>query len=243
MNNNAKYELTGETKEVDGVTVHQIRALRTILLRADVGDLGGWVEGEKNLSHDDDCWIGVNAVVMEQARVQCDARVTGDALVRGNAVVNRKAHVTGSAIVSGYSYVTDEAHVSGQARIFENAQLCDLTTVLDTAQMHGSAAAYGRTRVEGNAVVAGRAELRDAHLDYDAAVQNQGQVIVLSGLTDDLVTVYRAPGQPGGHRVTVGCQTFTLNDDLEELAIRHGYRLTPAWEAVRAALLGVVGTW
>ena len=43
-----KYELTDKTKVYDGCTLHRIRALKDF---GDVkaGDLGGWIESEKNL--------------------------------------------------------------------------------------------------------------------------------------------------------------------------------------------------
>lgn len=51
-----KYEFTGETKVIDDVTVHQIRALVDF---SDVlaGDIGGWIEKEENLSHDGVAWV------------------------------------------------------------------------------------------------------------------------------------------------------------------------------------------
>ena len=56
-----KYEFTDETKEQlicfgVSVTLHRIKALRNF---GDVkaGDIGGWIESEKNLSHDGLCWV------------------------------------------------------------------------------------------------------------------------------------------------------------------------------------------
>ena len=45
-----KYKLTEETNVVEGVTLHRIQALKSF---GDVteGDLGGWLEAERNLSH------------------------------------------------------------------------------------------------------------------------------------------------------------------------------------------------
>lgn len=46
-----KYELTGETKEIDGKILHRIRALIDIPEHdVKAGDLGGWIEAERNLS-------------------------------------------------------------------------------------------------------------------------------------------------------------------------------------------------
>ena len=91
---NKKYELTDETKEIGGITLHRIRALRDIP-RYDVksGDLGGWIEAESNLSQDGDAWVGG------------DAWVYGDAWVSGNAWVSDDARVYGNAEVSGNAEV------------------------------------------------------------------------------------------------------------------------------------------
>ena len=81
-NMNKKYELTDETKEIGGVTLHRIRALMDISrygVRA--GDVGGWIEAESNLSQYGNAWVSD------------DARVYGGALVNGNAEVSGNAEV------------------------------------------------------------------------------------------------------------------------------------------------------
>lgn len=79
-----KYELTSNTKVWKGKTLYQIRALIDF---DDVkaGDLGGYVEREENLSHDDNAWVSGNARVSGDARVSGNARVYGDAWVSGDA--------------------------------------------------------------------------------------------------------------------------------------------------------------
>lgn len=71
-----KYEFTDETIEVDGHTLHRIRAVRCF---SDVkaGDLGGWVEKENNLSHEDHAWVYDEGKVYGDAQVIDDARVLG----------------------------------------------------------------------------------------------------------------------------------------------------------------------
>lgn len=77
-----KYEFTGKTKTSFGVTLHQIRALVTIVGVVSSGDVGGWIESEKNLSQ-----VSGNAWVYDNAKVYGDARVCGDAKVYGNASI------------------------------------------------------------------------------------------------------------------------------------------------------------
>ena len=73
-----KFELTEETKIVNGGILHRIQALIDF---GDVkaGDLGGYIEKEVNLSHDGDAWVSGNARVYGNARVFGDARVSGNA--------------------------------------------------------------------------------------------------------------------------------------------------------------------
>lgn len=79
-----KYEFTGEEKLVDNHTLHRVRALRNFgMVKA--GNLGGWIEGEDNLSHDGYAWVYGNAQVTGSACVTGDARVGGNAQVEGNA--------------------------------------------------------------------------------------------------------------------------------------------------------------
>lgn len=67
---------------VDGRTLHRIRALKSF---GDViaGELGGWIESEKNLSHGGNAWVYGNAQVCGDAQVYGDAQVFGNAQVCG----------------------------------------------------------------------------------------------------------------------------------------------------------------
>ena len=71
-----KYELTDETKVFYGVTLHRIRALTAVGVLAAAGQLGGWVESEKNLEQSGDAWVYGNARVSGNAQVSGDARVS-----------------------------------------------------------------------------------------------------------------------------------------------------------------------
>ena len=94
-----KYELTSISKVVNGCTVYRIKALKDF---GDVekGNIGGYIQSEKNLSQEDDCWIFDNAKVCGNARVYENAKVYGNAIVYGNAKVCGNAEVYGDAILS-----------------------------------------------------------------------------------------------------------------------------------------------
>lgn len=67
-----KYEFTGETKEIRllfrTATLHRIRATVAFGI-VEVGDLGGWIEKEENLSHEGKAWVWGNAKVWGNAEV------------------------------------------------------------------------------------------------------------------------------------------------------------------------------
>lgn len=73
-----KFEFTGETKTISllfrTAILHRIRAVAEFGL-VKVGDLGGWIEKEENLSHEGKAWV------------------CGDAKVWGNAEVFSASHV------------------------------------------------------------------------------------------------------------------------------------------------------
>ena len=85
-----KYELTSETKVINDVELHRIKALESFG-NIKKGDLGGWIESEKNLSQDGNAWVGGNATVRGNAWVGENAMVGGDATVCGNATVRENA--------------------------------------------------------------------------------------------------------------------------------------------------------
>ena len=87
-----KFEFTGETKTtVSGIVLHRIKASVRIDLGystiVEVGDLGGWLEKEDNLSH-----LG-NAWVFGDAQVFGDALIYGNSKVSGDACINKRNHV------------------------------------------------------------------------------------------------------------------------------------------------------
>ena len=97
-----KFEFTGEIKTISllfrTATLHRIRAVEEFGL-VKVGDLGGWIEKEENLSHVGKAWVRgyaevcVNAVVCGNAMICGNAKVYGNVMVRGNAEVYDEAEI------------------------------------------------------------------------------------------------------------------------------------------------------
>lgn len=67
-------------------------------------------------------------------------------------------------------------------------------------------------------------------------------MVTLTGLFPASVTMYRTVG--GGHRVSVGCQSFSLDDtDLQVLATEYSWVLPSGWVLMRDSLLAIAATW
>ncbi len=64
-----KYELTTNTKIVDGFTLFQIKALRNF---ADIktGHLGGWLDKSSTLDHETNSWIDETSMVYNGSKVK-----------------------------------------------------------------------------------------------------------------------------------------------------------------------------
>lgn len=89
----------------------------------EVGDIGGYVEKETNLSHNGNAWIYDDAWVYDDARVSGNARIFGNARVYGNTWIFDNARVYGNAWVSGDTRVLGDAWVSGNAEVSGNASV------------------------------------------------------------------------------------------------------------------------
>lgn len=104
--NNKKYEIT-DIAHPEYPFLHRIRALRDIGPTVKAGDLGGFVEGEHNLSYEDcDAWISHDAIAAN------GAVVTDGTLLRDQAVICGEAHAH-RAVLAGRARVEDHAHVDG----------------------------------------------------------------------------------------------------------------------------------
>ena len=149
-----KYKLTKEKKEVCGITLYRIQALKDF---DDVkkGDKGGWIEKEGNLSQDNNAWV------------YGDAWVHGDAWVYGNAQVYGDAEVCGNTRVYDNAEVYDNAWVHGNTRVYGNAQ------VYGDVWVHGNAWVYGELKLRTGWCFARKRE------DWDVTELKNGEEILL----------------------------------------------------------------
>ena len=153
-----KFELTEETREWHGHTLHRIKALKKFG-NVKKGDLGGFIESENNLSQHGECWID------NEAKVYDEARVSDNAKVYGNAEVYNHAEVYGSARIYDHACVTSNAKVFDNAWAYDSAVVCGDAKVYGNAQVYGKARVFGKADVYGNAEICGNAEVKSIN-DY-----------------------------------------------------------------------------
>ena len=139
-----KYKLTNETIMYDGRTLHRIESLINFN-DVEIGDKGGFVESEANLSHESYCWV------------YDDAKVFGNACVYELARVFNKAEVSGNAKVHGYAIIEKRAIIGRKAEIYDSTRVSDCAVVVDDAKVYGSAAITDNACIRDNAVIYGTA--------------------------------------------------------------------------------------
>jgi carbonic anhydrase/acetyltransferase-like protein (isoleucine patch superfamily) len=186
----SKYKLkTDISVRFGGKTLYAIEALRGF---ADVslGDIGGFIETEDNLSHEGDCWIYDSAQVHGKARVDRDAQIKDQAVVRDNAKVTDSAVVAGQAEVFQNAMMYDHAHVDGMSTVYGNAQIFGNAKIIGHSKVHDDAWVYGDIVI-------------DAYANITAKVTKKP--IVLSGFTPDSdITIM-------DEHISIGCQTKTFD--------------------------------
>ena len=151
MDMDKKYELIPSDKE----GLFRIKALKDFN-NVKKGDIGGYIQSEKNLSQYDDCWIYDNARVEDNAQVYGNAQVCGNAIVFDYAVVRDYAQVYGNAIVR------DNARVLVNARVLCNA------VIQDNADVRGEVRIFDNVIVRDNVIIGGNADVSgDAIISSD----------------------------------------------------------------------------
>jgi len=187
-----KYELImDDTKDlplVEGRKAYRIRALRDFG-NVKAGDLGGYIENEKNLSHDFNCWVGGNAVVTGNSRIKFNAQVYDNANISGHVIVEGKAEVYGHVIIYDRVKIKNRSKVYGKAKVFGTAVITDYAEVYGSAEIFMSASIsdhakiYGECNVYGNAKISGEAEIFGyADVSGSSSVFDKAQVADTSEL-------------------------------------------------------------
>lgn len=163
-----KYKLTKETMCFDGVTLHRIQALKDFG-NVEAGELGGWVESEKNLSQSGDCWIAMEAKAYGGAEIGDSAILTRKAIACGNSTICNDTLVSDESIIRGFTYLYGNVEVYGKSVIDGDASLHGNVKVIgakvidaevyDRVIICDGAYVHGRIKIDGTAYISNGAEV------------------------------------------------------------------------------------
>ncbi len=136
--------------------LHRIRALRNIGDRVKAGDLGGFVEAERNLSQKDTSWIFDDAIAAGDALVDQDARLFGKAVACDSAYVSQGASVSAEARAEDHAYIRGaglcgHARASGHSIILHSPDTGRAPILSETCAVYGTV--MGDVHIMGDTVV------------------------------------------------------------------------------------------
>ena len=135
----------GEMSIVE-IKLYRIQALKTFTKPGGcnpvvhVGELGGYVEAEDNLSQDGNCWI------FDKARVKDGGKVLDDAIVYDKCLVSKNSIVRGGSVVGGHCFVTNQS-------VITDSRLEGNVIVNGHSIIHSGAYLYGEIGVDQSEIV------------------------------------------------------------------------------------------
>lgn len=167
-----KYELVKDDfVMVNGNKLYRIKSLVDIEPWVAVGQLGGYIEKEENLSHEGTCWVFDHAMVYYKAVIKEDAQVSLNAQVYGQAIMS------GQSMATDHAKVYDFAEVRGDALIHYRAEVYGYSVVEDNAAVGGNSKVYGHAYVGGISHLEGFVEVYDyARLRFNCLIEDQAKV-------------------------------------------------------------------
>lgn len=166
----------GEMSIVE-IKLYRIQALKTFTKPGGynpvvhVGELGGYVESEDNLSQEGSCWL------FDKARVKDGGKVLDDAIVYDKCLVSKNSIVGGRSIVGGHCFVTNQSVVidstlegnvivNGHSTIHSGAYLYGEIGV-DQSNIGGSVNLTGKISVKKSRITAPLELSGDYQLNFD----------------------------------------------------------------------------
>lgn len=162
-----KYKLTEETMRFNDVMLHRIKALKDFG-DVEAGELGGWVEAERNLSQKGNCWITTDAKAYANAKICDNAVLSWNAIACENTSICDNALIS-DAVIRGFTYLCGNVEVSGKSVIGGYARLHGNVIVIGAkvidAEVYGNVIIYdgayvhGRIKIDGNAYISNGAEV------------------------------------------------------------------------------------
>ena len=227
-----KYELTDITKEYKGKTLYRIRALKDFK-GVKIGDLGGWVETENNLSQKGECWIYDDAICMDNARMYNNAEMHHNTKMYDNSIMYNNSKIYHNStmhnnskmydcskmydysamynysamydntIISDRSRMYNDAKMHNNAKIYDNSVMYDKSKLFDNSRMRNNSIMYDNSAMYGCGALNGNAELHDTETLHGELVSKVEKYIDIANPKGRIVTGILKNGEI---LFNVGCQ-------------------------------------
>ena len=159
-----KYKLLDVYKDIDyydklgGIRLKPVRLYQ--IQRLSDGQLGGFIESEKNLSQEGDCWVGPGSMVYGDACVFDNAKIFGKSTIKDNAKIFGDS-TCNDCLIENNVLVYGNAHIR-RAFINDDVRICDRAEINTVAKVSGNAFIYGDAYIEGpNLYIYGYAKIYD----------------------------------------------------------------------------------
>ena len=201
-----KYELTTEKIEYKGRTLYRIRALRDFE-DVKMGDLGGFVESEKNLSQEGDCWI------------YDDSKVTGGSVITDHSIIKNDSIVDNSIVMNNSKVESSTIRHSIVEKSTINNSKVESSTVMCSSKVESSTVmCYSKVEsstIESSTVGANKSRFKNAKIESKADYI----AIVNIGSRNDTLTAYRCANDEIG--VATGCFTGNIDEFVNAVEDTH----------------------
>lgn len=222
MTTNKKYKmLKNDTIIYKGVKLHRIQALKSFN-DVEKGNLGGYIQNHKNLSHDGNCWAYDSAKVFNKALVKDNAEIHNQATIYGSALVADNAKVFNNVKVFKFAKVFGDAKIYHNARVYGNAIICDNATLYDYVEVFNNAMVYNNATIADHAKIYNDSKVHHYTLVYDDAIISNaadvhGMAIIGHNARIDSNRKYITMDNVGRRN---DCITFYLSDN--EIYVKTG---------------------
>lgn len=152
-----KYRMTEETTKIyNNTTLYRIEAVKDFETNCGMvhaGDKGGFIQEEKNLEQDGNCWIFDNAKVYFGGVVKDNACIKDNATVSHGAIVEKSAKMFNNSSAVN-SKVTDNAELRDRAIVICECVISDNVVIgghaeLEECTIGGSCKIGGDAELEG----------------------------------------------------------------------------------------------
>ena len=208
-----KFKLTSMIVEYKGKTLYRIQALHDF---SDVkkGELGGFVEHEKNLSHEGDCWIYEDSVVMGLSKIE------GRSVVSGRSIVD-------NSIISGSSVITDNSFLS---RSTVDDSIVKYRSDVDASTIENKSTVYFSTidRSIVKSSIIKRSAIRNhptpggSVIRFESAkIESASDYITITNIGSRLATLTAYRCVSGEIKINTGCFSGCIDEFLRAVEATH----------------------